>query len=262
MRSDEAIAALVVGLVLPSFGWRAVFLVGVLPAFLVFWIQSSVPEPPLWTERRTADAPRQPLRSLLSGKVLRTGLLATTMNTSPYSVTGACSLDSCVFVATRRRKAAAASACENDDIFPGVMCGEISGIYLIRLPGRPHRPPKALFRLSYKPPPRWYLHLWNDGQPNVASAAWTAGRLFWYGAFFRVRDPSPAKFPRRNSRRSDGIQLQRWPGNLRGAPFVVGALAVKHGIGPAFLVQAGAFFVAALLSLLLPGDARAAAHLA
>src|SRR6266853_1436790 len=36
------------------------------------------------------------------------------------------------------------------------------------------------------------------------------------------------------------------------APFVVGALAVKHGIGPAFLVQAGAFFVAALLSLLLP----------
>src|SRR5712664_823734 len=47
----EAIAALVVGLVLPHFGWRAVFLVGVLPAFLVFWIQSSVPEPLLWTER-------------------------------------------------------------------------------------------------------------------------------------------------------------------------------------------------------------------
>src|SRR5712692_1870445 len=77
----EAIAALVVGLVLPNFGWRAVFLVGILPAFLVFWIQSSVPEPPLWTERRAADAPRPPLRTLLSGKVLRTGLLATTMNT-------------------------------------------------------------------------------------------------------------------------------------------------------------------------------------
>jgi hypothetical protein len=36
------------------------------------------------------------------------------------------------------------------------------------------------------------------------------------------------------------------------APFAVGALAVKHGIGPAFLLQAGAFFVAALLSLMLP----------
>src|SRR6266851_5303220 len=77
----EAIAALVVAVVLPHSGWRAVFLVGILPAFLVFWIQSSVPEPPLWTERRAADAPRPPLRTLLSGKVLRTGLLATTMNT-------------------------------------------------------------------------------------------------------------------------------------------------------------------------------------
>src|SRR5216683_2071279 len=77
----EAIAALVVRLVLPNFGWRAVFLVGVLPALLVFWIQSSVPEPNLWSERRLVRTQRPPLRRLLSGKVLRTGLLATTMNT-------------------------------------------------------------------------------------------------------------------------------------------------------------------------------------
>src|SRR5258707_6799782 len=77
----EAIAALVVAIVLPHFGWRAVFLVGVLPALLVFWIQSSVPEPALWSERREIGTQRPPLRRLLSGKVLRTGLLATTMNT-------------------------------------------------------------------------------------------------------------------------------------------------------------------------------------
>src|ERR1700687_5540599 len=63
----EAIAALVVRLVLP--------------ALLVFWIQSSVPEPTLWSERQLVSAQRPPLRRLLSGKVLRTGLLATTMNT-------------------------------------------------------------------------------------------------------------------------------------------------------------------------------------
>src|SRR5436305_12670767 len=76
----EAVAALVVALVLPHFGWRAVFLVGVLPALLVFWIQSSVPEPQLWTQRKTSAA-RPPILSLLSGNVLRDGLLATTMNT-------------------------------------------------------------------------------------------------------------------------------------------------------------------------------------
>jgi hypothetical protein len=36
------------------------------------------------------------------------------------------------------------------------------------------------------------------------------------------------------------------------APFAVGALAVKRGIGPAFFLLAGAFFFAAMLSLLLP----------
>src|ERR1700676_2809549 len=62
----EAIAALVVAVVLPLFGWRAVFFVGVLPALLVFWIQSSVPEPALWTAR-TGKPKRAPLRDLLSG---------------------------------------------------------------------------------------------------------------------------------------------------------------------------------------------------
>src|ERR1700704_3528062 len=75
----EAIAALIVAVVLPHFGWRAVFFVGVLPALLVFWIQSSVPEPVLWSTRN-AKTTRTPLKVLLSGGVLKTGLLATAMN--------------------------------------------------------------------------------------------------------------------------------------------------------------------------------------
>src|SRR5882762_4776504 len=47
----EAIAALVVFVVLPHFGWRAVFFVGVLPALLVLWIRTSVPEPAIWKKR-------------------------------------------------------------------------------------------------------------------------------------------------------------------------------------------------------------------
>src|SRR5580765_23165 len=46
----EAVAALVVAIVLPHYGWRAVFLVGVLPALAVFWIQAKVPEPELWKQ--------------------------------------------------------------------------------------------------------------------------------------------------------------------------------------------------------------------
>jgi hypothetical protein len=36
------------------------------------------------------------------------------------------------------------------------------------------------------------------------------------------------------------------------APFIIGALAELHGIGPAFSLLAAAFFIAALLTLPLP----------
>jgi MFS family permease len=52
-------AAIVVALVMPVFGWRAVFLVGILPALLTWWIRRSVDEPELWL-RRTDAAPGLP----------------------------------------------------------------------------------------------------------------------------------------------------------------------------------------------------------
>src|SRR5437899_4853761 len=44
----EAAAAVVVLLVFPTFGWRAVFFVAVLPALLVLRIHGGVPAPGLW----------------------------------------------------------------------------------------------------------------------------------------------------------------------------------------------------------------------
>jgi MFS family permease len=43
-----AAAATVTGVVLPAYGWRAVFFVGVLPALLTLWIRRSVAEPAIW----------------------------------------------------------------------------------------------------------------------------------------------------------------------------------------------------------------------
>src|SRR5713101_1490443 len=71
----EAVAALVVALVLPHFGWRAVFFVGVLPALLVFWVRRSVPEPVLWKNR--AGMPlRHCLARLLEKEVFGNGVIA------------------------------------------------------------------------------------------------------------------------------------------------------------------------------------------
>ena len=46
-----AAAALVNGFVQPAFGWRAVFFVGILPAFFTLWVRRNVEEPAIWTSR-------------------------------------------------------------------------------------------------------------------------------------------------------------------------------------------------------------------
>ncbi len=48
-----ALAAVVAALVLPRFGWRAVFFTGILPALLALWIRHNVRESPLWLERHS-----------------------------------------------------------------------------------------------------------------------------------------------------------------------------------------------------------------
>jgi MFS transporter, SHS family, lactate transporter len=45
-------AAVVFGIVFPFFGWRALFVVGALPAFLVLYIRAHVPESPTWLRQR------------------------------------------------------------------------------------------------------------------------------------------------------------------------------------------------------------------
>lgn len=91
MQSSWAIgfgaAALVVGQVLPRFGWRAVFFVGVLPAFFVFWLRRNVEEPEAWQEvqrARTSEhrvtAVQPSVFDIFRGKLLGLTLVVTFMN--------------------------------------------------------------------------------------------------------------------------------------------------------------------------------------
>src|SRR5439155_22371063 len=47
-------AALVAGFVLPVWGWRATFFVGLAPALLTLWIRRSIEEPAMWRARANA----------------------------------------------------------------------------------------------------------------------------------------------------------------------------------------------------------------
>jgi len=85
MQSSWAIgyglAALVTFLVLPRWGWRAVFFVGILPAFITLWIRRRVPEPELWQHtRRSASAARGRFAEIFRAPLARLTLWVTFMN--------------------------------------------------------------------------------------------------------------------------------------------------------------------------------------
>jgi MFS family permease len=85
-----AAAALVVGFVLPRWGWRAVFFVGVLPAFFTLWVRRSVDEPAVWKAQHAARlagavpdaaaAPRARFADMFRGRTLRLTAAVTFMN--------------------------------------------------------------------------------------------------------------------------------------------------------------------------------------
>jgi MFS transporter, SHS family, lactate transporter len=52
--SGYLLASIVYWIAFPLVGWRGMFVIGALPAFLVLYIRSSVPESPDWTARRAA----------------------------------------------------------------------------------------------------------------------------------------------------------------------------------------------------------------
>jgi MFS family permease len=74
-----ALAAVVAWLILARASWRWVFFAGILPGFAVFWIQRTVPEPPIWERTRDTFVPGEKRRALRS--VLRPLIILTAVNT-------------------------------------------------------------------------------------------------------------------------------------------------------------------------------------
>jgi MFS family permease len=72
-----ALGAAVVALVMPRFGWRAVFFAGVVPALITIWFRRGLREPEIWREERMA---RPELKRLFRGRLGRGMLICSTMN--------------------------------------------------------------------------------------------------------------------------------------------------------------------------------------
>jgi MFS family permease len=247
----EAIAALVVLVVLPHFGWRAVFFVGVLPALLVLWIRTGVQEPAIWTDRM-ASSGRGSKKKLLSAGVLRTGALATAMNA--FSLFGYWGLFTWI---------PAYLSLPVSQGGRGIGLVKTTGFFLVLSGG------KWLGYAAFG----FFADAFGRRKPYFAYLLIAAALVPLYGVtrsepWLLALGPVVAFFGTGSFSGYAAIASEIFPSEIRAtamgvsynagrvfsavAPFAVGALAIKYGIGPAFFLQAAAFLVAALLSLALP----------
>jgi len=247
----EALAALAFFLVMPRFGWRGVFFVGVLPALLVFWIQRRVPEPELW-KQRAAKNPKTHLRRLLEKDVFRNGVLATAMNA--FTMFGYWGLFTWIpgYLSLPPSQGGRGLSLVKTTGFFLAMCfgkwlgyslfgffsdafGRRKPYFLYLLIAAALIPLYAMSRSDF-----WLLVL----GPFVA--------FFGTGYFSGYAAIASELFPGEIRAAAMGLSYNIGRGLSAAAPLAVGALALRFGIGRAFFLEAGAFLIAALLSLALP----------
>ena len=80
-----AVAAIVTGLVMPIWGWRGVFFVGVLPALFTIWVRKSVKEPEIWRRKHVDRRPAGPsFRQIFARDIRRVTIAVTLMNACAF----------------------------------------------------------------------------------------------------------------------------------------------------------------------------------
>lgn len=247
----EMIAAGVVALILPRYGWRAVFFAGVLPALLVLWIRREVPESELWLEQQRAPA-EATWRRLWRPDIRWPGLVATAMN--------ACGMFGYWGLFTWIPAYLSLPVAEGGrglDLTRTTTWLIVMGVgkwlgystfgFLADAFGRRRTYATYLFVAAALVP------LYGAAKSPLALlvlgpfvAFFGTGFFSGFGALAAELFPTPVRAT------AMGLSYNVGRGFSALAPFAVGALALQQGLGPAFFALAGAFLLSALLALALP----------
>lgn len=246
----EMLAAAVTLVVLPNFGWRAVFFVGVLPALVVLWIRRDVPESQIWLDRGQQKAGS--LALLWRPDIRWKGLLATVMN--------ACAMFGYWGLFTWIPGYLALP--EKDG---GRGLGIIVSLWWVMFMGPGKWLGYTLFgfaadkygrRISYVV----YLVIAAALVPvfgMTKSLVWLMilgpfVGFFGTGFFSGFSAIASELFPTEIRGTAMGLTYNIGRGFSAIAPFVVGFVATRYSFYAGFLLLAGAFFAAALFALALP----------
>lgn len=249
------LAAALTALVLPRFGWRAVFFAGIVPALIVFWIRRCVPEPEIWVRSRQTGGPSAgsgKLSSLWQGEHRRHFLVAAAANAGTmFAWWGLFTWIPPYLSLPVERGGAGLDVIKTSTwiilMQVGMWLGYVSFGFISDRIGRKRTYAGYIFIAAALVPvygstqnPAWLLLI----GPLVG--------FFGTGYFSGFGAITAEMFPTAIRASAQGLTYNLGRGLSAAAPFLVGALGSRRGLGFAFLLAAASFLLAGLVALLLP----------
>jgi MFS family permease len=244
------LAALLAAVIMPRWGWRALFVAGMAPAVLALWIRRSVPEPEIWQRKREA---RVPLASLWRPDIRRHGAIATAMATALLFAYWGLFTWVPAYLASPPERGGAGMSLVRSSIWivpmqTGAFFGYLSFGFLADRFGR--RPVFLLFVLSAAiVVPAFGL---SGGNPAALLMLGPLVGFFGHGYFSVFGAMLAELFPSPIRATAQGICYNAGRAASALAPFIIGALADYIGVGAALAFTSLFFLASAALILLLP----------
>ncbi|MEO7157508.1 MAG: MFS transporter [Vicinamibacterales bacterium] len=240
------LAAVVVAIVLPRFGWRAVFFAGILPALFTMWIRRNVREPEMWKNSRaqTAQTPTK--------FPLRLAIFLTAMNAATMFAWWGLNLWVPSYLSSPSTQGGVGLSTETMALFViamqfGMWLGYVSFGFIADQFGR--RPTYISYLLIAA------LLVWYYGfarEPWVLLVLGPFVAFFGTGYFSGFGAVAAEIFP--TSIRATALGVTYNSGRLLSAiaPFLVGTMVQSRGYGAAFTMTSIFFIIAAALWLGIP----------
>ena len=239
------LAAIVVAIVLPRFGWRAVFFVGIIPALFTLWIRRSVREPEMWT-RRAAQPPRA------GAFPWKLAFFLAAMNAATMFAWWGLNLWVPSYLSLPSTQGGVGLSTETMALFVvamqvGMWFGYVTFGFISDTLGR--RPTYIGYLVIAA------LLVWIYGmvrEPMVLLVLGPFVAFFGTGYFSGFGAVASEIFP--TSIRATALGVTYNSGRLLSAvaPYIVGSMAQRRGFGPAFTLTAFAFLAAALFWIGIP----------
>jgi MFS family permease len=254
MQSGWAIGALIAAaasaLMLGRFGWRALFLLGALPAVAAFFIRRNVPEPPLWRDRK-----REPSRwsEMFSPQFVRRTITATLLASSVLIAYWGVITWLPAFLATPVEKGGAGLTITKSAAWLillqlGAFFGYISFGWLADRFGRRLAFTGFMIAATIVVP----VFAFGARSPLTLLIIGPLVGYFAHGYFSVFGAMLAELFPTRFRASAQGFCYNAGRLASAAAPLAIGAAAQKHGLGSAIAVDALFFAVGAVLIWMLP----------